>query len=207
MTATAVELVDFLVEEPSMEAYLRELLPRLIPGVPFDVHNLTNKDSLLKKLPSRLAGYSTWTGVNFRVVILVDRDDDDCVVLRQRLVGAVESSGLTLDSARSRGQVLVRVVVEELEAWHFGDVQALASVFPGVPNSLGERAGFRDPDGIKGGTWEALERVLQKAGHHDGGLRKMECAQQLASRVNIESNRSTSFIAFRDGLRRLIGME
>lgn len=99
--------------------------------------------------------------------------------------------------------LLCRIIVEELEAWFFGDPAAIASAFPGVPRELGSKKRFRDPDAIPGGTWEALERVLQGAGHFPSGLAKIATARAISAHMNVEANTSRSFCAFRDGLRRL----
>jgi len=60
--------------------------------------------------------------------------------------------------------VVNRIAIEELEAWYFGDVEAICDAYPGVPRTLAQRNGMREPDEIRGGTWEALERVVQRAG-------------------------------------------
>jgi hypothetical protein len=39
------------------------------------------------------------------------------------------------------------------------------SIYPRVSKSTPERAKYRDPDAIAGGTWEAFERILQNAGY------------------------------------------
>lgn len=46
--------VEFLVEEPSAEAMLYGVLPRLIGGTSFRVHAYQGKSDLMRKLPSRL---------------------------------------------------------------------------------------------------------------------------------------------------------
>jgi len=93
-----------------------------------------------------------------------------------------------------------RLAVEELEAWFFGDVEAIAAAYPRVPRNLARKAPFRNPDRIKGGTWEALERVLQRAGHFPGGLGKIEAARAIARHMDPQRNRSRSFCVFRDAL-------
>ena len=56
-----------LVEEPSMEAFLRALLPRLLPaGRTFEVHAFQGKPDLLGKLEARLRGYAGWLPVDWR---------------------------------------------------------------------------------------------------------------------------------------------
>ena len=73
-----------------------------------------------------------------------------------------------------------RVAIEELEAWYFGDWEAVQAAYPGVNANLPQKAGFRDSDAVQGGTWEAFERVLQKARYFKNGLRKIEAARTVA---------------------------
>jgi len=101
--------------------------------------------------------------------------------------------------------VLNRIAIEELEAWFFGDVEAVCTAYPGVPATLANRAPYRDPDAVAGGTWEALGRVLKQAGHHGSGLRKGEAARAIAEHMDPARNRSRSFGHFRDGLLRVTG--
>lgn len=100
--------------------------------------------------------------------------------------------------------MLTRLAIEELEAWFFGDADALRIAYPGVSASLGSRSRFRDPDAIRGGTWEALEKELQKAGHHPGGLAKIQAAREISIHMDPVRNRSRSFQAFRQGLLSLL---
>ena len=56
--------IDFMVEEPSMEAFLRVVLPRILGRTQFKIRPFQNKDQLLKHLPSRLQGYAQWIPEN-----------------------------------------------------------------------------------------------------------------------------------------------
>ncbi|OLT22681.1 hypothetical protein BJF78_33375 [Pseudonocardia sp. CNS-139] len=197
--------VEILVEEFSAELALRLLLPRIVPGVPFEIRRFQGKQDLLKKLPARLAGYATWPGVDVaRIVVLVDRDDEDCRALRDRLDSEAAKAGFKPTGPERT--VVNRIAVEELEAWFFGDVDAIVAAYPRVPVSTGSKAVFRDPDQIQGGTAEAFERLLQRHGYHKAGLAKASAAQDVATYMNVERNASASFQAFRDGVRRLAGM-
>ena len=104
----------------------------------------------------------------------------------------------------ARFQVLNRIAIEELEAWFFGDVHALNQAYPKVPKTLGVRSRYKDPDSIKGGTWESLERELKKSGYFIGGLRKIEAAKTISAFMEPERNNSKSFQVFRDGLREMV---
>jgi hypothetical protein len=194
MTAQHLEL---LVEEPSMEAFLRALLPRLLPpGRTFVVHPFQGKDDLLTRLESRLRGYVHWLPADWRIIVVVDRDGDDCHVLKQRLETLTANAGL-LSRSRAGGQpwqLVTRIAIEELEAWYFGDWSAVRDAYPRVPAEVPRQS--RDPDAVTGGTWEALERILQRNGYFKTGLRKLEAARAIGTRLSPEASRSHSFTKF-----------
>jgi hypothetical protein len=102
---------------------------------------------------------------------------------------------------KSRPQVLNRIAIEELEAWFFGDVQAITTAYPRVPRTLAEKSKYRNSDAITGGTWEALERTLQKAGYYPAGMPKIEVARNVARYMVPDRNRSPSFKTFIDAIR------
>jgi hypothetical protein len=208
----SVEFVEFIVEEPSMEAALRELAPKLLGDVPFEVYPHQSKDELLKRLPDRLNGYSkrrardAWFRDHCRVVVIVDRDDDDCKKLKKRIEAMAKQAGLTTRSSAKRGassSLVVRLAIEELEAWYFGDWEAVTTAYPRVSATVPKKEGFRDPDAVAGGTWEAFERVMQSAGYFSGGLRKIEAAIEISEHMNPARNSSRSFQVFRDAIKEL----
>lgn len=189
-----------LVEEQSMEAFLGSLLPRLLPADrTYEVHAFQDKSDLLRSLPMRLRGYRRWLPPDWRLVVLIDRDSDDCRELKERLENIAGESGMTTrTSAGGAWQVANRVVIEELEAWYFGDWEAVCDAYPRLPATVDQKARFRIPDAIRGGTWEALERIMQQHGYFNTGLRKVEAARAVGKHIDAERNRSRSFARFRD---------
>jgi len=200
--------LDFLVEEASLESALTQLLPKILPStVSSKIHAFRGKPDLLAKLPDRLKGYQAWLPPDWKIVILIDKDREDCLELKEKLEIMAISSGLITKSSCQKDksfQVLNRIVVEELEAWFFGDVQAIRQAYPKVSANLANQQPYRDPDAIKGGTAEALERVLKKAGYHPGGLEKNKASSEISQYMNPESNRSKSFQVFYQGLLEII---
>ena len=197
-----VNHIDFLVEEASMEAALRLLLPRIIGDTSFAIYPHQCKEDLLDSLPNRMRGYAAWLPESYRVVVVVDRDEDDCMELKGKLENAASDANL-VTRTQSGGQVyrvVNRIAIEELEAWFFGDWSAVCQAFPKVNRNVPNKQGYRDPDGIAGGTWEALERVLKQAGHFKTGLRKIEAARSIAEHMDPAQNRSKSFQVFRNVL-------
>jgi hypothetical protein len=202
-----VEHLEVLVEEPSAEAALGLLLPKLLPTTSLAVHPHQGKADLLAKLPGKLRGYASWIPETWRILVLVDRDDDDCDELKALLEEASRDAGLATRTSTKMDpwRVVNRLAIEELEAWYFGDWQAVRNAFPRVAASVPRQSRFRDPDSIAGGTWEAFERVLQQYGYFSSGLRKIEAARMVASHMDPIKNTSESFCVFRDALLELRG--
>jgi hypothetical protein len=199
----SAEHLEFLVEEPSMEAFLRGLLPRLLPNqVSFEVYPYQGKQDLLDKLPMRLRGYANWLPNAWRIIVVVDRDDDDCHTLKRRLESIAAAAGLRTRSALAgpNWRIVNRLAIEELEAWYFGDWNAVYRAYPRASKRVPSKRGYRDPDAITGGTWEAFERIMQRAGYFKGGLRKIEAAKTLGELIDPQSNRSRSFAVFREAI-------
>lgn len=199
--------LEILIEEPSVQPVLKHLLPKIAPGITFRLITFQGKKDLLTQLPQRLNAYTKWLPDNYRIVVLVDEDRQDCHKLKQYLETAAQKANLpTKSRPNPTGHFIVlnRIAVEELEAWFFGDLTALRTVYPRIPASLNKKQPYRHPDQIIGGTWEALERVLQRAGYFAGGLSKIKLAQDIAPYMQPENNLSPSFQIFQQGLYALL---
>lgn len=199
------------VEEPSMGEALKALLPSLLIDrqVSWRIIDHGSKQALLKALPDRMKAYARWPEPSWRVLVLVDRDNDDCKMLKTQIESAAIASGLATKTTPDHAgyfRVLNRIVVEELEAWFVGDVSALVGAFPKVPSTFDRHARFRDPDAITGGTWEALHNLLSRAGYYAGSRRmpKIEVARRIAPLMDRRHNKSKSFQAFVTGLDALL---
>ncbi len=199
--------VELLVEEPSMEAFLRTLLPRLFPpDRTFDIHAFQGKGDLFANLQSRLQGYAKWLPEDWRIVVVVDRDDDDCLRLKQRMEDVARRAGLRTraTAGRARWKIANRVAIEELEAWYFGDWQAVCAAYPRVSPHVRNQQKYRHADQIAGGTWEAFERILKRGGYFKQGLRKIEAARVLGTQLDVARSDSPSFECFHQALMEAI---
>ena len=200
--------IEFHVEERSAEAALNNVVPRIIdPEHTFVIHAYQGKPDLLKSLPSRFRGYAKWLPNDWRIVVLIDEDRQDCRQLKWDMERTALDAGLvtrTTASPCSTIQVVNRIAVEELEAWFFGDADAVRTAYPRVSKTFERRVPYRDPDGIKGGTWESFERLLQRAGYFRGGLAKIEAATAISKHMDPSRNSSRSFRLFRDALVELV---
>lgn len=191
------------VEEPSVEAALRILLPRLVPPeTTIEIIQYNGKEALLRKLPQRLSGLRHWIPDEMKIMVLLDRDDDDCHGLKQILEDLALNAGLITKSVAgdSAFHMVIRLAIEELEAWFFGDTEALHRAFPRIPVSLKNRERYRNPDEIEGGTWESLERLLVRNNYYADRMPKIEVARLISMHMNPNTNRSRSFQVFRDAV-------
>lgn len=136
--------VEFLVEEPSAEAALQSLVPRILgPEHAFEVHVFQGVQDLMGKLPNRLRAYSTWIPDDWYIVVLRDTDRADCHQLKTTLDTLATQAGLVTKSAAGTGRfhVMNRLAVEELEAWFSATSRHSA---PRIPVCLPAWASRRD---------------------------------------------------------------
>ena len=206
---SAVLALEVLVEEESASAALRPLLSKLVGGsnVRVGIRHFRGKPDLLKKLPERLRGYAAARarGEDIRVVVLVDKDADDCVELKKRLDDCARQAGLVPRSDGCGGayQVLNRIAVRELEAWYFGDWEAVRAGFPKVGKRRVPSAYWGNPDIVTAKASEAFERMLRSCGARIGS--KPEWAKRVGRHLSADgSNRSPSFQAFVAGVREIL---
>lgn len=205
---SGIEL-EILVEEESAAETLKPLLSRIFEGqkVRVKIHPFRGKPDLLKKLPARLRGYASARrrGADIRVVVLVDRDGDDCVALKRKLDDEARSAGLKSRSEKSADgafHVLNRIASRELESWYFGDWSAVRKGFPKIPAQI-PRAYRGNPDVVAGKTSDAFERALRLGG--TSITAKPEWGRRIAPHMDVDGgNRSPSFRAFVAGLRDMV---
>lgn len=193
-----------------MEVFLQGLLPRLFPNLVFQIFTFKGKHDMLAKLPQRLAGYSRSISsyTNLFIVVVIDQDRDDCRLLKRRLEEFAGQTGLATRSQPSGGcyTVVNRIAMEELEAWYFGDWDAVRQAYRGVTPTIPNKPAYINPDTIKGGTAEAFERLMKRAGYFRSGLRKVEAARSIAPHVDPQRSRSHSFRVFIEALREIAGV-
>lgn len=186
--------LEFLVEEPSMEAFLRVWAPRHLPEhVSFDAKVFSGKHDLRAKLPSRLKGYRAWMPDTWRIFVVVDKDNDDCRLLQASLTEECREAGFVCRQDSQDWESVACIAIEELEAWYFGHWAAVVAAYPRVSKSVVRQARYREPDAIPGRTWEAFERVLQRHGYFVGGLQKVAAAREIGEHFVAANCVSASF--------------
>ena len=212
---------EILVEDESGKIAINELMEKIlgpnraehswrlfsyrgIGHLPQDLRRKADprKRFLLHQLPRLLRGYGKSLDESSSVVVVVDLDHRDCMTFKQELVDV-------LNACDPRPNALFRIAVEESEAWLLGDRAAVKAAYPCAKDSVLER--YRQ-DAICG-TWEVLadaihsggSAALAKVGYPASGAAKCEWAREIAPHMDPDRNRSPSFRAFRDGVRRLAG--
>ncbi|MFF9027667.1 DUF4276 family protein [Streptomyces iakyrus] len=201
-------LLEVLLEEESANEALKPLISKITTGmrVKIGVRQFQGKPDLLKKLPDRLRGYAAARnrGEDIRVVVLLDRDEDDCVKLKKRLDDYATKAGLTPRTQRRQGghfHVLNRIAIRELESWYFGDWAAVKGGFPKAPR-LPPRNYRGNPDAASGKCSDAFEGALRSEGIRIAS--KPEWGRRIGPHLNPDGNRSPSFNAFVAGVRDIL---
>ncbi len=195
--------IHVLVEGPSERAFLEPWSKRFLKGALLKVHPHQGKGKLpsdleatpnpkqrglLDQLPAKLRAFAS-SANQLVVLVLVDADADDCVALKESIVEAVKTCAPKL-------RVVVRIAVEETEAFYLGDLAGLRLGFPGFD---AKQAARYVPDSICD-TWEFFGRVVG-----DGGENKVGWAETMGPVLTTtpSKSRSPSFRALCVGLRRL----
>ena len=202
--------IKFFLEEPSAEEALKHLIPKILEkDVSYEFHTFQGRDEMLKELPRRLKG-EQWIPDNWQIIVLLDEDRRDCHELKEYLEKAAHDAGFVTKSSTAPDedfQVVNRLAIEELEAWFFGDIEALRAAYPKIPKNLQSKARFRNPDAIQGGTSEALRDLLIQKKYFTGRIPKTTVAQNVAQHMEPSRNRSKSFQVFVEGLKACVGEE
>ena len=185
-----------------MEAALRALLPRVLGDVSLDMFTYQGKPDLLRELPKRLRSQSSWLPNNWRIIVIVDADNDDCENLRRRLNRIATDSNLTVRAKSPSGGIATRIAIEELRGlvlWRLGSCGRRTHEYP-LESS--EKRGIVNSDRIRGGTWEAFERVLQAAGY----FAEVSGEDRRSTRDRgAHGSRSQHFAELLQATRRLVG--
>ena len=212
--------IEILTEDASGKRLLDALLPKILGShgephtwrthsykgvgrLPKDLSASTDPQHriLLARLPKLLKGYGKSPGIG-AVVVVLDVDKRNCRDLLHDL------KKLT-DDCRPAPTTLFRFAIEEIEAWYFGDRQALLQAYPKAkPDILSDYTQDAICD-----TWEKLADAIHPGGAAAikradwplPGQIKCEWAEKIGPCMDPHRNESHSFAKFRDGLRRLIG--
>jgi hypothetical protein len=158
------------------------------------------KRILLDQLPRLFKGFGNTPGIDC-VLVVVDTDTRDCAEFLRELRERAATYAPCL-------RVLLRLAIEEVEAWYFGDRQAVLTAYPGAKRRILDKY---VQDSVCG-TWETLADAIHDGGaaavgggsYKAAGTAKHEWAARIGPEMDPDRNVSPSFGKLRDGLRRLI---
>ncbi len=204
-----VEHLEFLLEEESMGKVLQKLLPRILPpSVGYSLHWLEGKENFERNLPNRLKGYSHWLPETWLIIVMEDQDGRDCHQVKARMEEWAQRAHLPTrtNPDGERFRVINRVVVPRLEAWYFGDWDAVRAAYPRVPDDIPRKSRYWNPDAIQEPDKQLL-RILQDAGYlkkHLKKLPKVTVAKAISPHMDPDRNRSHSFRVFYHTLQSIL---
>lgn len=215
--------LEILVEDQSGKIALESILPKIIGSendtitymlrsfkgighLPKNLHLAPDpkKKFLLHQLPALLRGYGKGLDPsNSAVIVVVDLDDKNCVEFKRELVDI-------LNTCDPKPVTLFRIAIEEGESWFLGDRNAIMTAYP---NARTDQLDKYTQDEICG-TWEKLADAIYPGGSVKlkslswifQGRAKCEWADRIGPHLNIDANLSKSFQVFRDGVRKLTGI-
>ena len=207
--------IEVLVEDSSGAKLISILLPNLIgaEGAPhtWRIHEYRGvgrlprdlneggdpaKRALLDQLPRLLRGYKRTPGID-AVLVVLDSDRRDCKSFLRELQSVAKKPDCHQNA-------IFQLATEEIEAWLLGDQQAILAAYPKAKKEI--LRGYQQ-DSICD-TWEWLadaiykggSAALKKAQWPRPGHMKHEWVVNIAPHMNVEQNRSPSFVKFREGV-------
>lgn len=176
------KMILFLLEEPSMEALLEEILPQILDE-DFRLISHEGKGDLIKSLPIKL---KAWNIPNTKFVVVHDQDNNDCKVLKKSIRDVCN---------QYNREVVIRIVCRELEAWYFGDLVAVEKAFNKDLSKLKNSKKYNDPDAISD-----PKAILKK---YIPELTQIDGAKRISKHMDIKENKSHSFNVFVEGVKKL----
>jgi hypothetical protein len=216
---------EILVEDASGKVLLEHLVPQILgpKGKPnkYRIVNIQElKYRVMARMPRHLVRKMPWDKILFQtlsiqlkaygkslprkngvVIIVVDLDYRHFETFYNQL----ETLFSACDSVPAGG---VRLAVEEGEAWLLGDLAAIRRAYPFANDFVLKSY---EQDSICG-TWEWLADAifhggserLTKIGYPQIGREKCQWADNIGQYMEVDANRSPSFQAFRDLLRKIM---
>jgi hypothetical protein len=188
-----IELHVF-TEEPSIKNVFDALLPQILPeDVSFVVHPHQGKQDLEKALCSTIPSISKIP--NVKILITRDQDEDDCKILKNKLLSIVDK--------KCSCDYFVRIVCKELESWFLGDLRAIEKAYPRFDKQrYVSKPQFRNVDNIRKPS-EYLKTILPNYASRTI-LPKLETSKNIAAYMDINNNTSTSFNHTINAIKKLI---
>ncbi|MDN4165336.1 DUF4276 family protein [Cytophagales bacterium LB-30] len=182
-------VLEILTEEPSMENFLKVILPKILPngyvlGVNCFIRPHEGKSNLRKSIPIKLKALAYYKQ-KVKVLIIHDQDSNDCLKLKMDLIN--------LCGKDCPLPILIRIACKELENWYLGDLNALESVYPETKaTKYSGSSKFRNPDKVFG-SFE-IEKMSKN-------FSKSYASREIPKYMDLSNNKSQSFNHLIKGLK------
>ncbi|MEK7674485.1 MAG: DUF4276 family protein [Verrucomicrobiota bacterium] len=180
--------IVFFLEEPSAEALLKTMLPRVLPPeTSFRCVVFEGKQDLEKQLVRRMRGYRN---PQARFVVLRDQDSADCKTVKHGLRQKCLEAG--------RPKAIVRIACRELESWYWADLAAVeAALDQKGLRRLQNKRRYQEPDKL-----QSPSRVLSQLAP---SYQKIGGSRAIGPHLALDNPRSRSFAHFITAIRSLAG--
>ena len=161
-----------------MAVWLREIFARFLDEDRWLIVPHSGKSDLERSIPRKLRQRRT---PGDRFLILRDNHGADCAMSKEKLRSLCEAAG--------RSDTIVRIVCQELESWHLGDLHAVGEAF-GISglSELATKAIYRDPDRLVNAQ-EELKKLVPP-------YQKVSGSRAIGRFLDPDRNRSHSFRIF-----------
>ncbi|NJL89905.1 MAG: DUF4276 family protein [Coleofasciculaceae cyanobacterium SM2_1_6] len=177
----------FLLEEPSIENVLSNVIPKIMPNtVNYKCISHQGKQDLAKSIPIKARAFKKFSP-DTQFIIIHDQDSHDCRKLKAELLRICQTAG--------DNNAIIRIICHELESWFLGDLVAIEKAYNLKTNSLQKHQSknkYRNPDQLNSAK-EELKSLLRKysveyyAGTH---------SKKIAPYLSLTKNTSHSFQVF-----------
>lgn len=187
------EIIEILVEEPSMKNLLEIILPKILPEGYLLNENCfirphQGKSDLKKSIPRKVRAYQ-YLHQPVKLIVIQDQDSNDCLILKRNIVELITENDASLP-------YLVRVACRELENWYLGDMNAIQQVYPSFKAKKHQnKTKYRIPDNVFGSA--EMDKLVKE-------FSKGRASKTIPHHMRIEGNRSPSFNHLISGIQRFL---
>lgn len=178
-----MKTLHIFTEEQSAKNVFETIVPPLLPNdVTLRVYQHQGKQDLEKAIKKTVPSISKIPGSV--ILITQDQDNDDCKVVKQRIIDLLDNKCACIYS--------VRIVCRELESWFLGDLHAIQRAYPRfrIDNHI-HKSEFKNVDAIQKPNNYLLRIIPEYSGRDK--LPKLETSEKISKFLDINNNTSESF--------------
>lgn len=178
----------FFTEEESMMSFIKACKKtQTLENKEFV--NFNGKDDLKNNIRNYVEGLIKWDNsdenIRIKIIVLVDQDNDNCKQLKNDIKNIIKSNTGKLFTS----VIEVIIVCRELEAWYFGDYEAILVAYPKFSSFVSKNNKWvRESDKRTKPSKHLLEKLNE--------VSKVQLAKKIAPHISTDRNISASFKHF-----------